>query len=252
MNWWKFSQHTRDSPHLDFEITPQPTEKSCGPACLHALYRYYNDNISLEQVVDEVKKLPEGGTLTVYLGLHAQKRGYDASIYTVDLQVFDPTWFKKDKIDISKRLLEQMKIKKDENILVSSKAYIEFLRRGGSIFMEEITPQLIYKVLRNKTPIITGLSATWLYGCSRERQDNMESDDIVGSPTGHFVVLRGIDSVNCDDLSDGKVAVSDPYLRIPRPGKREYHVDVPHLISSILLGIVTYDAKLLVIKPKNK
>ena len=32
-------------------------------------------------------------TLAVLLGCHALRRGYEATIYTFNLQVFDPTWF---------------------------------------------------------------------------------------------------------------------------------------------------------------
>jgi hypothetical protein len=229
--------------HLDFTITPQPSETTCGPACLHALYRYYGDELPLDQVIAEVDGLPGGGTLAAYLALHAQRRGYHVAIYTVDLQTFDPTWFAPDGPDIADCLHKQMMVKDDPRLHAVSHAYIEFLERGGALFMEEVTPQLIARRLRDDTPIITGLSATWLYNCSRERQADMQPDDIAGEPTGHFVVLRGIDP------ADGSVAVADPYLNMPLPGRREYHVDTHRLISSILLGVVTWDAKLLIITP---
>jgi len=231
--------------HLDFTITPQPTETTCGPACLHALYRYYDDELSLDQVIDEVEQLPGGGTLAACLAVHAQRRGYHATIYTVDLQTFDPTWFRPKGTDIAQRLREQMALKTSARLHTASKAYIEFVERGGSLFMDQITVELIARLLRDETPVITGLSATWLYNCARERQTDMQPDDVAGEPTGHFVVLRGIDA------TDGSVAVADPYLNMPHPGRRDYFVDTHRLISSILLGIVTYDAKLLIITPNS-
>ena len=78
---------------LDVRILPQPTETTCGPTCLHAVYRFYNDRISLTKLVDEIPYLEEGGTLAVMLGTHALKRGYRAKIYTYNLHMFDPTWF---------------------------------------------------------------------------------------------------------------------------------------------------------------
>ena len=71
-------------------MQPQPDDMTCGPTCLHAVYRYFDDDVPLEQVVGEASMLDEGGTLAVLLGCHAQRRGYEASIYTYNLDVFDP------------------------------------------------------------------------------------------------------------------------------------------------------------------
>ncbi|MFH1021272.1 MAG: C39 family peptidase, partial [Pseudomonadota bacterium] len=78
---------------LDVAILPQPDLITCGPTCLHAVYQYYGDDITLTKVIDEVKSLETGGTLDVFLACHALRRGYKARIYTYNLQVFDPTWF---------------------------------------------------------------------------------------------------------------------------------------------------------------
>ena len=78
---------------LEFDIQPQPDNTTCGPTCLHALYRFHGDEMELEQTIAEVPKLEEGGTLAVLLGCHALARGFDAHIITCNLQVFDPTWF---------------------------------------------------------------------------------------------------------------------------------------------------------------
>lgn len=83
----------RQALFLNFDIKAQPDDTTCGPTCLHALYQYYNDSIALKEVVDEVKSLKTGGTLAVMLGNHALQRGYNAHIYTYNLNIFDPTWF---------------------------------------------------------------------------------------------------------------------------------------------------------------
>jgi ABC-type bacteriocin/lantibiotic exporter with double-glycine peptidase domain len=76
------------------QIARQPDHAACGPTCLHAIYRYYGDSISLARVVREVRRLRNGGTLAVCLGNHALSRGYRVRIHTYDLQVWDPTWFR--------------------------------------------------------------------------------------------------------------------------------------------------------------
>src|SRR5690606_10722822 len=77
---------------LEFDIEAQPDDVTCGPTCLQALYSYYKDEIPLKQLVREVKQLRNGGTLAVMLGNNALKRGYRATIYTYNLNVFDPSW----------------------------------------------------------------------------------------------------------------------------------------------------------------
>ena len=47
------------------QIEVQPDDMSCGPTCLHAVYRHYGDDVPLETLMSEVDYLPSGGTLAV-------------------------------------------------------------------------------------------------------------------------------------------------------------------------------------------
>ncbi len=95
---------------LDLKILPQPTETTCGPTCLHALYRYFGERISLDRIIKEIPYLEEGGTLAVTLGNHALSRGYKATIYTYNLHIFDPTWFLHPGADLRRFLVAQKKV----------------------------------------------------------------------------------------------------------------------------------------------
>src|SRR6185436_4624146 len=111
----------RQALFLDFDIKAQPDEVTCGPTCLHALYQYYHDTVPLKEVVSGVKHLKTGGTLAVMLGNHALKRGYKAHIYTYNLNVFDPTWFKHSSKKMVHYLKEQMEFKyKRRKLMVAS------------------------------------------------------------------------------------------------------------------------------------
>ena len=96
---------------LDLKIRPQPNGETCGPTCLHALYRFYKDPIDLDTVIREVPTLPTGGTLGGMLACHALRRGYRAKIYSYNLQLFDPTWFGLDRSEICERLKAQRAFK---------------------------------------------------------------------------------------------------------------------------------------------
>lgn len=239
-----YNQAVTASPFV-FEITRQPNEVSCGPACLHAVYRHWGDDVALDDLCREVEPLPDGGTLAVLLALHALRRGYSARIYTSNLLLFDPTWFEPGGPSVRQKLLEQLKHKPDAKLAVASRAYVQYLDRGGELFMEDVTLELLARQIAPRTPVIAGLSATWLYRCARERPVDGVSDDVAGDPLGHFVVLHGVDAAR------RRVHVADPYRNVPYPGSHNYAVDADRLIGAVLLGIVTYDAKLLVIEPTD-
>jgi hypothetical protein len=221
----------------------QPDDTTCGPACLHSVYDYYGDPIPLQQVITEVKSLKGGGTLAVLLGNHALKRGYKATIYTYNLHVFDPTWFA-DNVCLADKLKAQAAIKKDEKLEVATQGYLEFLESGGEMRFEDLTIGLIRKFLKRSIPILTGLSSTYLYRSERENPDSNLENNIAGTPTGHFVVLCGYDK------DKKEVLVADPYKKNPVSGDHYYMVSIARLLGAILLGILTYDANMLVVEPK--
>ncbi len=230
---------------VDLEVLAQPTNTTCGATCLHAVYRYYGDNQDLQDLINGIEHLDTGGTLAVNLACHALQRGYRATIVTYNLQLFDPTWFNDGRgRDIVQRLHDQMAAKGDPRLSTATRAYLSFFALGGRLEYRELTGGLIRRHLNRGVPILTGLSATYLYGCARERDD--EYDDVLGEPTGHFVVLAGYDA------AQRTVRVADPLADNPGYSSSYYDVHMDRLKSAILLGIVTYDANLLIIEPKPK
>ena len=231
---------------LRLEILSQPDDWTCGPTCLHAVYRYFDDFVSLEDVVHGTPRLDEGGTLAPCLGYHALQRNYEATIYTFNLEVFDPTWFSPEKPDLTERLERQMRAKESPKLHLASRAYIDFLRLGGSIHMQDLSGSLIRKHLKKSIPVLTGLCSTYLYGCPREFGVDLCPDDVAGHATGHFVVLCGYDT-KCR-----KVTVADPYRPNPLGKDLSYEVSLDRLVCAIMLGVLTYDANLLVIRPRRE
>ena len=228
---------------LPFKILPQPTETTCGPTCLHAIYAYYKDKTNLKKIINQIPSLENGGTLAVMLGCHALKRGYKAKIYTYNLHLFDPTWFIHPDIDLSAFLEAQKREKRNQKLRQASESYIEFLKLGGKILFEDLNPQLLINYLKKDIPILTGLSATYLYRSAREMPESNEYNSIAGEPSGHFVVISG------HDRKTQNLLVADPFQLNPFAGSHYYWVDINRVVSSILLGIVSYDANFLVIEP---
>lgn len=226
---------------LPLRILPQPDETTCGPTCLHAVYRYWGREEPLADVIARAGRLERGGTVAVFLACDALRQGFQATIYTYNLTLFDPSWFDRGAppVDISERLLRQREAKPhDPRVQEVTAGYLEFLRLGGRLRLTDLSRYLLRGLVRRRLPIITGLSSTYLYRAKREYGPHDVPDDIRGSPGGHFVVLAGY------DRPGRTVLVADPY-----GPARDYWLKIDRAVGAILLGIVTHDANLLVIEP---
>jgi hypothetical protein len=228
-----------------FHIQRQPDDQTCGPTCLHAVYRYFGDELELERLTSEIPMLAEGGgTLEVMLGVHALRRGYRATLHTFNLRVFDPTWFT-ERAPIEDKLAAQLAARKHPKIRLASQSYLEFLRLGGRIRFGDLTSSTLRAPLRRQLPILTGLSATYLHRSMRELPETSQDDDLRGDPVGHFVVLCGYDA------AQRAVLVADP-LENPETKTSRYSAPIARVVGAIFLGVLTYDASCLVIEPRRR
>ncbi len=230
---------------LEVDILPQPDDTTCGPTCLHAVYRYFGHSLPLPDLIRQVPTVRGGGTLGVYLATHALTLGFSAVIYTYNLTIFDPTWFEPPLPDLVAKLRAQAATRRGERIRTASQAYASYLEAGGKVRMVDLTARLLRNYLNRGIPMITGLSSTYLYRTMREYGDDMQDDDIRGEPSGHFVVLHGYDRVN------RTVDVADPFHRNPIARDHRYSVGIDRVMNAILLGIVTDDANLVILEPPH-
>ena len=231
---------------LPLQMLPQPDETTCGPTCLQAVYRYWGQDEALTNVIARTRKLNEGGgTFAVFLACDALRQGFDATIYTYNLTVFDPTWFAPGaNVDIAERLRRQAQAKpKDKRLQHATEGYLEFLELGGRLRFTDLSRRLIRGLLRRNLPILTGLSSTYLYRTAREFGPDDTPDDVRGTPGGHFVVMSGY------DRKQREVLIADPYGPHPFGEGHEYWISIDRVVCAVLLGIVTHDANLLVIHP---
>lgn len=235
---------------LKVQIYTQPDDETCGQTCLQALYNYYGYEIELQKIIDGVERSYSGGTLSPHLAIHALKQGFQTTIYVNNLDIFDPTWFEHSEAKSEKlinKLQAQMKYKWEKSLLQASNAYLDYLRLGGKVRFHTISPQLLRSYFKKKIPILTGLSATYLYQSAREiftPEGVSIFDDIKGTPCGHFVVLCGYAK------HPKKIVVADPHPHTIKSGNY-YKVTTHQLINAIMLGVYTYDANLLIIEPKK-
>ncbi len=232
-------------PRTLLKMLPQPDDTTCGPTSLHAVYRYHGLDIDLADVIRSVKSLDGGGTLAVLLGIDALKRGFSAIIYSYNLKMFDPSWSSLSAGTLVDLLERQLAHKGGKKFEQATRAYQSFLRLGGELRFEDLHPRILARHLNHDRPILTGLSATYLYGSKREytgRNNKSVLDDLRGEPMGHFVVLCG--------MRGQTVFVADPYQGNPISGRNYYEVGKNRLLNAILLGVVTYDANMLILAPE--
>jgi hypothetical protein len=231
---------------LPVSIQRQPDYTTCGPTSLHSVYAHYGDPISLEQVIDETRKVPGGGTVGVHLALHALRRGYDADMWVCNVRHWDPTWFQA-KTDLAAKIEARAAAKglfDDPRFGPMVRAIREYCDRRGRVHWDELTPRRIGNVLRQGVPILAGTNGTYLYQAMRETPEGV--DDVRGDPFGHFVVISGYRS------RDMTACIADPLKDNPLTGTQHYRVSVYRLIGAIYLGASSDDANLLVIRPNAR
>jgi hypothetical protein len=228
------------------EMAAQPDDSTCGPTCLQGIYEYWGDRLPLAQLIGEVRHLEEGGTLAVLLAHHALRRGYRVTIYPYNLQWLDPSWFELSRPQLVAKLKSQFERATDRKLRLSCNAYREFLELGGELRFADLSARLVSEILGRGVPILTGLSSTWLYRAAREDPKTWQEDDVAGEPVGHFVVLCGYDRTR------RTVLVADPFRDNPIRSEPTYEISVDRVLNAILLGILTYDANLLLVEPRKE
>lgn len=231
---------------IQIEIQGQPTDTTCGPTCLQAIYDFYGYPSTLEGLIEEIPQFEGGGTIAVHLANHALAKGFEAEIHTFNLVLFDPTWFGKGKEFLHQKIRRQIELRTETKRVHALKAYDEFLSLGGELKYKDLSGSLIRGFLTKGIPILTGLSATYLYQTQRENPLTNVDDDENGEPVGHFVILSGY------HRERKTVEVADPFANNPLHNTSKYETELDRVRNAILLGVLTYDANLLTITPKGQ
>ena len=225
---------------LHVEVPPQPDDESCGITCLQAIYQYHGHETSIDALKEEVVHWQTGGTVGVNLGRHALAQGFTAEIYSYNIKVFDPTWRDLPMEELRARLKMRQKRVRSNRQKKEIAFYLDFLKQSGIMRFDDLDESLLKRLFGAHRPVICGLSATYLYHTMRELPNNQESD-VAGNPVGHFVVVSGYNP------ETHEVQIHDPLRRHALSASGTYALPFLKFSNAVMLGILTYDANLLVI-----
>ena len=156
---------------MDIKILQQPDDVTCGPTSLQAVYSHLGYKIPLKQLISEIEFLEDGGTLGVFLGIDALKRGFKATIHSYNLTLLDPTWSSLSMQELRAKLELLHKAKHAPKLRKAIEAYIRFIELGGKVAFEDLRAATFEKYFKKGVPVLCGLSATYLYRSMREFTD---------------------------------------------------------------------------------
>ena len=241
---------------LNIKIKEQKPNE-CLPACLQAIFEYYQIKISEEEIIEKISK----NSFKLYdwdfqAGKLIIEKGLKAEIYSNVTLIFDPSWYnisRKTLIKKVKKLIIFFK-KRNENfekdpmkwgnffcpskwmaqqLVKEAETLLVFLKSGGTINFSPISKELIIKLIDLKTPVITHHNPTLLH--RMKRRYNNQSDDIKGNTWGHAIIISG--------YTNDEFIINDP-AGLTYEGSLVYKVNKDLLLESIL----RYNSQLLVIK----
>ena len=183
-------------------VKQRPGSAHCGLACLMMLMKYYNDKISYDEILKEVKVYKSGSTTrspgmyTADFGKFTRQRGYKTFLNYYRPSILDKTTENltdKDLLKLKKYLKE---IKNKPRIKRQITKDIQYIEAGGKYSTKIPTLNLIDKYLKKKIPVMIALAMN-----SLRSNPNKKSN--------HFVVITGQEK--------NYYLINDPSTKFPRP-----------------------------------
>jgi len=108
---------------------------TCGPSCLQQVLSYYGKEITLDEILKEVK-MSKYGTWTEYLGIYAIKHGFKAKLIYYNVYYINPSWFKLSKNKLIKKLQIVLKYEKDKIKKDGIVSLLDYLEANGKIIFQ--------------------------------------------------------------------------------------------------------------------
>lgn len=178
----------------------------CGVACVAMLMKYYDIDISYDEIKKEIGVF-DWGTVTPQLGLFLLRQGFHVEIVTLHPTLFTAySYFKTPEalIEHFENLQGKLKGKYDDEAL---KYFVLFLKAGGTLNIKLPTIDDIQEEIKAKRPLISMLTHWFLF-----------KSTFAPRFTQHFNVITGV--------TKDFILVNDPDWGNPFGGKHEHLKDL--------------------------
>jgi hypothetical protein len=218
----------------------QPTNTTCGYAALSTLLSFYDKQVTVEELLENVKQptFENGkprGAITTELVIWCLENGFASTLYSFDCEMLDLSWQKLPATE----LLAKIKANRDRrNVLGLGKEYGQMYMNGYARMIESggvlkiqphVTSKLIYELLE-VAPVYINVCSDVMDNLGRTKTIGLRQfaeDDEEGSLHTHSIVVYG-----CEETGDFLVA--DPWS-----GLRT--IDIEKLLCSITMAQIEGD-----------
>jgi hypothetical protein len=222
--------------------------QDCVQTNTSQILKYYGVDKSIEEIKKEVpvyinkEGKPIGSSLG-HIAAYFISQGFETTIHTVEIQIFDRSWVKLTNEELitnlqnRRKFIEHPKYEKEALDLIFD-GYLCFLIAGGKITFPVINEDYLINLLKTG-PIFGVVSFNFLNSAPKYKFDingqEMSADSIEGSPGTHVVTIAG--------FKDNQFKLIDPD---PKFGGVRW-VDSGLLIGSIYLAETDFDSVLITI-----
>jgi hypothetical protein len=209
---------------IDVPLVKQKDKNGCGAAGMSMIYKFFGVNLSQEEIIKKIGGLTRWGSFTVDHALMANELGFSTTVYSYNLEYYDPSDSKLSRKELIKKTGELIKKENRQYNIRELKSILKVLRSDVSYEMRIPTLNSIKKFLDKRIPVVVAVNSAVLF----EKKKDLR--------WGHFLALTGYEKNRFyyNDPHGIKGTISDEKL-----------------IFALSNNVFDSSAYLLVIKPKN-
>lgn len=199
---------------------------NCGPSCLSMVYKLKGQDISLEEISNDLKLGSKGEcTYPPQLAGHLVNHGLKTNLLVSNSQFISPAWNKLGRQDLMDNLKNWLVFQPKHDWHLYGLHTLFYLEDGGHVELRSISVDYLKRTLEKGSILILCIDEVWIWG-HRLKEHEGSIDDLRSKSWGHFVVVK--------EYTGDKFSVLDPYPT-NLPGKEGvYEVNGDDLVSAVL------------------
>jgi hypothetical protein len=249
---WIWYNYCMKDIHYNIPHTKQEEAADCAQAAAAQILAFYDVHKTVGDIKSEVGvgKDASGkpvGSSVGHLAAYLIGLGFEVTMHTSDIQVFDRSWIDLDVQELIqniRRRTPQVQHPRYEADLITEvcEGFIVFLEKGGKMDFSVVDEAYLHSLLE-QGPIYTVINYQFMFDAPKGQyskgQDRFITETIKGQPNTHAIVISG--------YKEGKFSVIDPDKPVE---ESERWVDASRLVGAYYLADMDIDSILLTLTPK--